>query len=202
MKGKAQKAIDEDAEIIALCKKGNIDALEILVNKYQKKMLNISYRMTGNYEDACEIVQDAFISAYENIKRFRQEAKFSTWLYTIVVNLSKNRLKKLKVQEYREQLILDDPIDLDGHRSNREPVSGEPSILEDIEKRETQAVVQGCINSLDLEFKEVIVLRDIQGFSYEEMSDMLKIKVGTVKSRLSRARESLKDCLKRVLGDL
>ena len=65
MKEREQKPIDEDAEIIVLCKKGNIDAFEILVNKYQKKMLNISYRITGNYEEACEIVQDAFISAYK-----------------------------------------------------------------------------------------------------------------------------------------
>jgi len=202
MKERGKKAIDEDTEIVSLCKKGNIDAFEVLVSKYQKKMLNIAYRMLGDYDDACEIVQDAFVSVFKSMKHFREEAKFSTWLYTIVVNLSKNRLKQLKIQGHREELILDNPVSTDRQQLKREPVSGEPSVLENIEKIETQEVVQSCINSLDYEFREVIVLRDIQGFSYGELSDMLKIKEGTVKSRLFRAREVLKKCLKKVLGDL
>ncbi len=202
MKERGQKVTDEDTEIVSLCKKGNIDAFEVLVNKYEKKMLNIAYRMLGNYDDACDIVQDAFVSVFKSMKHFREEAKFSTWLYTIVVNLSKNRLKQLKVQGHREELILDNPVSTDRQQLKREPVSGEPSVLENIEKRETQEVVQRCINSLDYEFREVLVLRDIQGFSYDELSDMLKIKEGTVKSRLFRAREALKNCLKKVLGDL
>ncbi len=202
MKETVQKAADEDTEIVSSCKKGDTDAFEILVNKYQKKMLNIAYRMIGNYDDACEIVQDAFVSAFKNMKHFRGEARFSTWLYTIVINLSKNRLKQLTVKEHREELTLDSSMNPDDRQLKKEPVSSEPSVLENIEKRETQGVVQGCINSLDYEFREVIVLRDIQGFSYEELSDMLKMKEGTVKSRLFRAREALKNCLKRALGDL
>jgi RNA polymerase sigma-70 factor (ECF subfamily) len=199
MKERIQKAADEDTKIVSLCKKGDTDAFEVLVNKYQKKMLNIAYRMIGNYDDACEIVQDGFVSAFKNMKHFREEARFSTWLYTIVVNLSKNRLKQLTVKGHREELTLDNPMNPDDRQLKREPVSGEPSVLENIEERETQEVVQGCINSLDYEFREVIVLRDIQGFSYEELSDMLKMKEGTVKSRLFRAREALKSCLKRAL---
>jgi RNA polymerase sigma-70 factor (ECF subfamily) len=202
MRERIQKATYEDTEIVSLCKKGDTDAFEVLVNKYQKKMLNIAYRMIGNYDDSCEIVQDAFVSAFKNMKHFREEAKFSTWLYKIVVNLSKNRLKQLTVKGHREELTLDSPMNPDVRQLKREPVSGEPSVLENIEKRETQKVVQGCINSLDYEFREIIVLRDIQGFSYEELSDMLKMKEGTVKSRLFRAREALKNCLKRSLGDL
>jgi RNA polymerase sigma-70 factor (ECF subfamily) len=202
MKERLQKATDEDTEMVSLSKKGDTDAFEILVNKYQKKMLNIAYRMIGNYDDACEIVQDAFVSAFKNMKHFRQESKFSTWLYTIVVNLSKNRLKQLTVRGHREELTLDSSVNPDDRQLKKEPVSSEPSVLENIEKRETQKVVQGCINSLEDEFREVIVLRDIQGFSYEELSDMLKMKEGTVKSRLFRAREALKNCLKKALGDL
>jgi len=202
MKETVQKAADEDMEMVSSCKKGDTDAFEVLVNKYQKKMLNIAYRMIGNYDDACEIVQDAFVSAFKNMKHFREEARFSTWLYTIVVNLSKNRLKQLMVKGHREELTLDNPMNPDERQLKREPASGEPSVLETIEKRETQDVVQGCINSIDYEFREVIVLRDIQGFSYDELSDMLKMKEGTVKSRLFRAREALKNCLKKALGDL
>ena len=105
--------IDEDAEPVSLCKEGNVDAFEVLVGKYQKKMLNIAYRMIGNYEDACEIVQDTFVSAYKGIKNFEEKARFSTWLYTIVMNLSRNRLSQLKIQSGREAFSIDDPVGAD-----------------------------------------------------------------------------------------
>jgi RNA polymerase sigma-70 factor (ECF subfamily) len=193
---------DEDYKFVSLCKKGDVDAFEVLVKKHQKKMLNIAYRMIGSYEEACEIVQDSFVSAYKAIRDFEGKAKFSTWLYTIVMNLSKNRLKQLKTQLYHEQVSIDDPVLTDDGNIKAESVSSEPSILEQLEKKEFQQKVQGCINSLDDEFKEVLILRDIQGFSYDEISKMLKIVEGTVKSRLFRSREALKICLKKVIGDL
>jgi RNA polymerase sigma-70 factor (ECF subfamily) len=193
---------DEDYKFVSLCKKGDVDAFEVLVKKHQKKMLNIAYRMIGSYEEACEIVQDSFVSAYKAIRDFEGKARFSTWLYTIVMNLSKNRLKQLKTQLYHEQVSIDDPVLTDDGNIKAESVSSEPSILEQLEKKEFQQKVQGCINSLDDEFKEVLILRDIQGFSYDEISKMLKIVEGTVKSRLFRSREALKICLKKVIGDL
>ena len=202
MKREEQAFIDEDAEIVSFCKKGNVDAFEELVIKHQKKMLNIAFRMIGNYEDACEIVQDAFVSAYKAIKHFEEKARFSTWLYTIVVNLSRNRLNQLKIKNSREAFSMDDPVPTDSSEFAVELASSEPSVLEKLEKRDVQKKVQVCIDSLDNEFKEVIILRDMQGFSYDEISDMLKMPGGTVKSRLFRAREMLRDCLKRVMGDL
>jgi RNA polymerase sigma-70 factor (ECF subfamily) len=198
---KGNKITDEDYECVSLCKKGDVDAFEMLVRKHQKKMLNIAYRMVGNYEDACEIVQDAFVSAYRAIKNFEENARFSTWLCTIVINLSKNRLKQMKAQHSREESI-DDPIPTDDGSIKVEPASNEPSALERLEQRESRQKIQGCIDSLDSEFKEVIILRDIQGFSYNEICDMLKIAEGTVKSRLFRARDSVKNCLKKIMGDL
>lgn len=202
MKEEKKIITDEDYKFVSLCKKGDVDAFEVLVKKHQKKMLNIAYRMIGSYEEACEIVQDSFVSAYKAIRDFEGKAKFSTWLYTIVMNLSKNRLKQLKTQLYHEQVSIDDPVLTDDGNIKAESVSNEPSILEQLEKKEFQQKVQGCINSLDDEFKEVLVLRDIQGFSYDEISKMLKIAEGTVKSRLFRSREALKICLKKVIGDL
>jgi len=193
---------DEDYNLVSLCKKGNVDAFEVLVRKHQKRMLNIAYRMIGNYEDACEIVQDAFVSAYKGIKDFEEKSRFSTWLYTIVLNLSRNRLKQLKIRSYREEFSLNDPVITDDSQINKEPASGETTILERLERRDVQQKVQGCINSLDNEFREVLILRDIHGFSYDEISNMLKIPEGTVKSRIFRARDVLRDCLKRVIGDL
>jgi len=202
MSRQEQSIIDEDAKLVSLCKEGNVDAYEVLVKKYQQEMLNIAYRMIGNYQDACDIVQEVFISAYKAIRHFEGKAKFSTWLYRIVINLSKNRLNQLKVQDSHEVFSIDDPIPTDNGSLNTESASDEPSILERLEKRDVQQTVQGCINSLDNDFKEVLILRDIQGFSYDEISDMLKMQEGTVKSRLFRARELLRDCLKRVMGDL
>jgi len=202
MKREVRTAIDEDAEAVSLCKEGNVDAFESLVGKYQKKMFNIAYRMTGNYEDACEIVQDTFVSAYKGVKNFGGKARFSTWLCAIVMNLSRNRLSQLKIQRSREAFSIDDPVGSDDAEIKRETASDEPSILERLERKDVQRKVQSCIDTLDNEFKEVLVLRDIQGFSYDEITDMLKIPVGTVKSRLFRAREALKDCLKKVMGKL
>ncbi len=202
MREKKLTVLNEDTELVSLCKKGDVDAFEALVRKHQKRMLNVSYRITGNYEDACEIVQDAFVSAYKSIRHFEEKARFSTWLCTIVINLSRNRLKQLKIQSYREEFSRDDPVVADGSRINIEPASGEPSILERLEKKDMEQKVQGCIESLDTDFRELIVLRDIQGFSYDEISGMLKIPEGTVKSRLFRARDVLRDCLKKVAGIL
>ena len=193
---------DEDSEVVHRCKQGDLDGYEELVEKYQKKMLNVAYRMVGNYEDACEIVQDAFVSAYKGIKAFEGKSRFSTWLYTIVVNLSRNRLKQLKTLGRHEGLSMDDPVLTDEGSVNVEIASDDPPVDKRLEQKELQRRVQDCVRALDEEFKEVVVLRDINGFSYNEIQDMLKIPEGTVKSRLSRARETLKDCLKKVLGDL
>jgi RNA polymerase sigma-70 factor (ECF subfamily) len=188
MREKKQTIRDEDFEFVSLCKKGEVDAFEVLVRKHQKRMLNIAYRMIGDYDEACEIVKG--------------RSKFSTWLYTIVMNLAKNRLKQLKTQRNHEKYSIDDPLLTNEGEIHVDPASGDPSPLERLEKKDIQHKVQGCIDSLEHEFREVIVLRDIQGFSYDEISNVLELPEGTVKSRLFRARDAVKDCLKRVIGDL
>jgi len=100
-------AKDEDYQLVSSCQEGDIKAFEALVEKYQKKMLNIAYRMIGNYEEACEVVQDAFLSAYKAIRKFRGEARFSTWLYSITANHVKNRQKQMQIQFHREGLSLE-----------------------------------------------------------------------------------------------
>ena len=193
---------DEDSKFVALCKKGDVDAFENLVVKHQKRALNIAYSIIENYEEACEITQEAFVSAYKSIKRFREEAKFSTWLYTIVVNHSKNRLKQIGRKNYYEHTSIDDPVNTNDGSVKVDYPSCELGVTEVLEKKDIQKKVQGCINSLDDEFKEIVILRDIQGFSYEEIRNILKIPFGTVKSRLSRARDGVKNCLKGVLGEI
>jgi RNA polymerase sigma-70 factor, ECF subfamily len=197
-----QPRADEDYEAVSACQKGDVDAFEVLVEKYQRKMLNIAYRMTGDYEEACDVVQEAFMAAYRTIKKFRGEARFSTWLYTITVNHAKNRLKQMQSRSRHEAVSIDDPVENQDGTYSVEPASGETPIVEQLERKEIQEKVQHCIGSLDDDQREVLVLRDIQGFSYEEISDILKLPDGTVKSRLFRARDAMKLCLKKVIGDL
>jgi RNA polymerase sigma-70 factor (ECF subfamily) len=193
---------DEDFELTRRSQKGEIDAFEALVEKYQKKMLNTAYRMIGDYEEACEVVQDAFVAAYRALNKFRGESRFSTWLYSIVINLSKNRLVKVKARFHREGLSLDDP---GGHvpgQVREDPPAQDSPVADQVEKREVQEKIQECMSTLDPEYREVMVLRDVQGFSYQEIRAILKIPDGTVKSRLFRARDALKECLKKAWGDL
>src|SRR4030067_3559711 len=105
---------DEDAGLVFSCKRGDLDAFESLVRKYEKKMLNISYRISGSHEDSLEIVQHAFVSAYRNINNFRGQSRFLTWLTAITINLSRNRLKQLKARNAHESVSIDDPIRTDG----------------------------------------------------------------------------------------
>ncbi len=196
------KNIDPDFDVVRRCQKGDVDAFEELVMRYQKKMFNLSYRMVNDYNEAAEVVQDAFMSAYKNLKGFRGSSKFSSWLYTIVMNLSRNKLKQMKTRSCRENCSVDDAVETADGQITIEPESKDMSVLERLEKSELDQKVRECIQKLDSDFAEVIVLRDIQGFSYDEMSDILKVAAGTVKSRLFRARENIKKCLKSVVGDL
>ena len=194
---------DDDLQFVILCQKGDTEAFAELVERHQKKMLNIAYRMLGDYDDACDTVQEAFLAAYKSINKFKAEARFSTWLYRIVVNYTKNRLKQRKSLAQHECASIDESGEKqNGCATCLSAVNTGGNSGEQLEQREREAHVQKCITALDVEYREVLVMRDIQGFSYEEIRDVLQIPDGTVKSRLSRARSALKDCLIKVIGDL
>jgi RNA polymerase sigma-70 factor (ECF subfamily) len=193
---------DDDAGFVARCRQGETDAFAFLVRRHQKKMLNVAYRMTGDYDEACDVVQEAFLAAWRAIGKFRGDARFSTWLCGIVLNHARNRLAQRAARARSEGASLDDPAGMAQGRLLDEPCGREESVIERIEKRERDIKVQACIGALDGEQREVLVLRDIQGFSYEAIGAMLKLPEGTVKSRLFRARNALKQGLLKVLGDL
>jgi len=200
MREKDHIITDQDSTLVSLCQKKDLAAFEELVRKHQQKMLNIAYRMIGNYEEACDVVQDAFVSAYKNIKSFKGISKFSTWLSVIVINHSKKSLKKLKSQHYRESVSVYKTVNIGHNQISVDPPSSGPLPDEVIERENIQEKLQLCLDRLENEFREVVVLRDIQGFSYKDISRTLTIAEGTVKSRLFRARVLLKNCLKRFLG--
>jgi len=192
---------DEDVKSVLLCQKGDAEAFEVLVERHQKRMLNVAYRMLGDYDEACDVVQEAFLAAYRAICTFRREAKFSTWLYGIVLNHARNRIKQAQNRSRHETRSIDDPVGLKDGSLQREVPDGGESAVERLEKKEIEARVQECIGALEPEYREVLVMRDIQGFSYEEIGGLLKLPDGTVKSRLFRARAAMKDCLVNALGD-
>ncbi len=193
---------NDDLEYVMACRKGDAEAFSVLVGRHSKKMLNVAYRMLGEYDEACDVTQEAFLAAFRSIKAFKAEAKFSTWLCRIVINQAKNRLKQRQSLSRHEGASLDEAAAGQGDCACCLAASNESDPALQLERKELEAEVQKCISALDVDYRDVLVMRDIQGFSYEEIRDVLKIPDGTVKSRLSRARLAMKDCLKKVIGDL
>jgi len=184
-------------EVIENCKAGDEKAFAEIVLYRQKKVFNIAYRMLGNSEEAKDLSQEVFISVYESIKDLKEEIKFDAWLTQITLNHCRNRWKYLKRRQYFNSDSLDDPIEAeDGSvpRALYDP-SDNPEIL--LEKKMVQQLVQGGLLKLKEDQRELLVLRDLQGYSYEEMGETLGLPEGTIKSKLHRARMDLKEILER-----
>ena len=196
----------DDVELVSACRSGDAElsecAFEWLVRRHQKAMLNLAYRVVGDYDEACEVVQDAFVAAYKNLASFRFESRFSTWLTTITLNHARNGLVRIKARRSHEAYSLDAPVKTDDGDLRHDPPSLAPSALEQLEASAIRRKIDSCIQALPQDFREVLVLRDLQEHSYQEIGAMLQVREGTVKSRLFRAREGIKDCLKRALGAL
>ncbi|HSE88464.1 MAG TPA: sigma-70 family RNA polymerase sigma factor [Candidatus Binatia bacterium] len=174
-----------DAECVKRVQRGDTDFFEVLVRRHQKAIFNLVYRLLGDYDEAAEAAQEVFLSAYKSIGQFRGEANFSTWLYRIGLNHASTRRKSLNSMHQRHipldntEVIADSAVD--------------PA--KNVEYKEIQQRVQQALNSLDPEDARIILLRDLQDVTYEEVAEMLDIPVGTVKSRLHRARQALKTIL-------
>ncbi len=179
--------------LVAKSKKGDIAAFEELISGYEKRAYNIAYRMMANEEDAKDMAQEAFIKIYKSIKNFREESSFSTWLYRIVTNVCLDEIRKRK---RNETVPLQISMENDKGIAHIE-IGADKETPEDIYERiEKRQLILNAINSLNEDYKTVIVLRDIQGFGYEEIASMLSCSLGTVKSRINRARNALKDKLR------
>ncbi|HEX9786749.1 MAG TPA: sigma-70 family RNA polymerase sigma factor [Candidatus Binatia bacterium] len=171
-----------DAECVRRIQRGETETFEILVRRHEKPIFNLVYRMLGDYDDAAETAQEVFLSAFRAIGQFRGDANFSTWLYRIALNHATTRRKSTSLRQRR--LV---PID-DTEMVN--DVQLGPA--ESLEKKEIRERVQLALNELEPEDAMVILLRDLQDIAYEDVARLLNIPVGTVKSRLHRARQALK----------
>jgi RNA polymerase sigma-70 factor (ECF subfamily) len=175
----------DDAECVRRVQRGDIDSFEVLVRRHQKAIFNLVYRLLGNYDEAAEVSQDVFLSAFKSIHQFRGEANFSTWLYRIGLNHASTRRKSLNSAQRRQ-------LSLDGTEVIANSTVDPAKNLED---KEIQQRVQQALNSLDAEDARIILLRDLQDIPYDEVAEILDLPVGTVKSRLHRARQALKTSL-------
>jgi RNA polymerase sigma-70 factor (ECF subfamily) len=174
-----------DAECVRRVQQGDTDSFEVLVRRHEKAIFNLMYRLLGNYDEAAEVAQEVFLSAFKSIHQFRGEANFSTWLYRIGLNHASTRRKRLNSSQQRH-------IPLDGTEVIAE---GTVDPAKNFEHKEIQQRVQQALNSLDPEDARIILLRDLQDVPYEDVAEILDIPVGTVKSRLHRARQALRTSL-------
>lgn len=178
----------EEAQLIKKAQHGDILAFEELILDYQKRIYNYCYRMAGNGHDAEDLAQEVFIKVYRNLKAFKGNSQFSTWLYRIAHNTCIDKFRKSKT--YADNVSFLDDYD------REKMVSSIQTLPEDeIIAKEKYKIIEECILSLKPSYRSVIILRDIQNYSYEEISLILKLPMGTVKSYISRARTALRQSL-------
>lgn len=184
-----------EEELLNRCRAGDTAAFEQLISRYEKKVYTIAYRFIGNHDDASDLAQEALIKTFTALKTFRGESSFNTWLYHIVANVCRDELRRRKRYTVTS---LDEPVVTEDGAVERQTVDYSQSPEKLYEEKETMAYIQKLIAELPLDYRLVLVMREFQSFSYEEIAGKLDCSLGTIKSRLNRARRILRD---RILAD-
>ncbi len=183
----------EDGDVVSAFLNGEERAFEELVDRYQGRLLNFIYRTIGDRDRAEDLVQEVFIRVYRHIGRFDRSKKFSTWIYTIASNLAKNELRNRS----RNPLVLFQAIKAKFEDEDRplqfEDTQSRPDDL--FRKRHLREMVEQSVAQLPVHHREVFVLRELEGKSYEEIAEITGVNLGTVKSRLNRARTAFADII-------
>ena len=177
----------DERELIARLQKRDEAAFEELIRQYEKKVYTLCFRMCGNSEDAEEAAQDAFLALWRGIDRFRQESSLSTWIYRLATNACIDTLRRRKKQS--------GSVSLDDEELFVDAVDTSPQPQETVEHREAQKLLQEGLSALPEEYRNILLLREVEGLSYSEISETLELELGTVKSRISRGRTLLRNFL-------
>lgn len=180
---------DDDAALIAACQAGSKEAFDRLITKYQRRVYTFAYRLTGNAEDAADVAADTFVRLYTSLGSFRGHSSFVTWLYRVVTNLYLDSRKKKRV---RQTQSLDEMVELEESSVQRQYDDERPSPQEIAEGNERTAALQQAIASLPEYQRVMVVMYHVDGMAYEEIAEALQLPIGTVKSRLNRARLALR----------
>jgi len=180
--------IEQDRDVVDRTLAGDRQAFNVLILRYQDRLLNSVERIIHHPEDAAEVVQEAFWQAYLSLPRFKGESQFYTWLFRIAFNLAMTRKRRRRPQSL-EEVTSRDP--------GYEPVDPRqlPDPLERLEQEESTAMLEQAIRELGPDQRAVIVLKDLDGLKYEQIAELLEVPIGTVRSRLHRARWELKQIL-------
>jgi RNA polymerase sigma-70 factor (ECF subfamily) len=187
-----------DEQLMLRAGKGDRAAFDEIARRYAKRMINLAYQITGDRDHAEDIAQETFLRAYKSAPRYTQMAKFSTWLYTIAINLCRNELRRRKFKPYS----LEEMAEREEEGKIRIDIADESSKPDmDLERKELTDHVRKAIAQVPSKFRVALVLRDMQDRSYEEIGVMLKLPVGTVKSRINRGRLRVKEILTPILDE-
>jgi len=184
--------LSDDAQLIEATRAGDSEAFGRLVQRYQDRLYNSLLRVLGSAEDARDVVQDAFVQAYVKLDSFRGSAAFYTWLYRIGFNLAMSHARKRRPTTSLEQAR---------ERSGREPVDGQPRPDIHMVRRERVQLVHAALTALSTEYRQILVLRELEGCRYDQIAEILELPIGTVRSRLFRAREQLREQLEPMLRE-
>lgn len=188
--GLNEEGPDETTTLVRAVRQGDKQAFNRLVLLYQSRIYNLAFNYVKNDEEAKDLAQDIFVTAYKALDKLRDDTKFGAWLYQIGLNHCRNRYKRLKRRGYFTNKSLDD-------ENETLQLAGGETPEHELEQQRTITMVRDTIDTMSAGEKEILMLRDLQGMPYEEISEILDIPLGTVKSKLSRARTSLKNKLKR-----
>jgi RNA polymerase sigma-70 factor, ECF subfamily len=189
----------DDHSLIRAFQSGDKSVFDTIVLRHKDRVFNLCFRFLGNYHEAEDTAQDVFVKAYSSLKSFRFESSFFTWLYRIAVNTCKNKIKSREYRYKKMNAGMDNPEESMGIQWAERLDDPASNPVSDLEKKEMMKALQRAIDSLPPDQKSVVILRDIQGLSYEEIADITGFKLGTLKSRLSRARNALKEELGGIL---
>jgi RNA polymerase sigma-70 factor, ECF subfamily len=190
-----QTVEQSESALVTAAKAGDYDAFEQLVNRYEQKIYRLGLNITGNPEDAEDVLQETFLKAFENLSRFREDSRFYTWIVRIGVNQA---LMKLRKRRTDKSVSLDDPLQEDGELIPRDFADWKPNPEQLLGRTETREVLERAIRNLPESFRTVFQLRDVEGLSTEETADMLGLTISAVKARLFRARLRLREELAKV----
>lgn len=180
----------DETILIQKSQQGDMDAFEQLLLCYEKKVYTIAYKYMGNAEDASDLAQEALIKAYQSIGTFRGESSFATWIGRITANRCLDELRKRK---RLQTTSLDEELELEEGSVQKEIASEKDTPEQHTVRQETVQYVQQKLAQMREEYRLVLVLRELEGHSYEDIAEMLNCSLGTVKSRISRARNYLKE---------
>lgn len=185
---------DSDRILVNKCQQGDDEAYRIIIYKYQQVMLNLLFRLTNDYDASQDLAQEVFIKAFRGIGSFKGNAAFSTWLYRIAINvgINYNRSKRKKAKLF----VRRSDWDLENQQEYTRWGETPESLLENMELSNH---IEKALGALSEEHRAIIILRDIDGISYEQIAEVFNCPLGTVRSRLSRARQALKVKLKSYL---